>query len=171
MMGMGALGQYALIEVENGATVVTVYGIGYEFSQPVRSARRLAAGANPAFFYQPNPITSMGWYQRLSEPVRFPKRLHAAANPAHFYQPAPIISVGWYEQLSEPKRFPKALPTPGQSFYAAEPEPEDLDVMGWFAPLSEPKRFKPRLDPSQNPTVVSSQQNFYTPYSRGYVIC
>ena len=109
MMAMGALGQYALEEVENGATVVTVYGIGYSFSEPVRSPRRLITGANPAFFYQPAPITSMGWYQNLSEPVRFPKRLQAAANPAHFYQPTPIISIGWYEQLSEPKRFPKAL--------------------------------------------------------------
>ena len=170
MNGFGALGQFALGEVPEGAASVTIYGIAYSFSEPVRFAPRLRAGLNPAFFYQPSPIISIPWFAALSEPVRVGARLGAGLNLSFAFQPTPIISIPWFQALSEPKRFSKALLAGDQPFYSAEPEPEEQDMMTWFRPLSDPKRFPARLDAGQNPAFVRSFAPFRIPESRGYVI-
>lgn len=170
MMGLSALGEMALGEAPEGDAIVQIYGINYEFTLPVRQVPRLLTANNPDFFFNPNPIVRIPWFQGLAEPVRYPARLPVPNNPDFFFNPNPVIRIPWFMGLSEPVRYPPALITAAHQFLAYEAHPEEEDFMGWFMALSEPQRHRLRLQAALNPAYVKSTAPFRIAFAQAYVV-
>jgi hypothetical protein len=171
MLGLGAIGQFAIGEVGVGT------GGGAEFigpdkymqrlSEPVRFKLGVKASSQQFLALHANPVVSFSWFETLSEPTRRKPRSPAALSPPFFYQPAPspFVATGWYSPLSEPVRQKKGIHSNKQQFLTYQANPTTVTPFAWFASLSDPVRQKrglaPRLqqffatDPTVIPTATS----------------
>lgn len=121
----------------------------------------LGEGPSPAAFVPGGAI---------SIPAQGARGLPPSAHPSFFYQPlTPDIKIDWFVALSEPYLVPKRLPPAYNPAFFYHPTP--IIQISWVQPPSEPQRFPKRLDPASNPAFVRGTAPFYTPTSRGYVIC
>lgn len=153
MLGFGALGQFALGEVDEGVTETVQYGKWVTlWGEPVRFPNRLHASLNPFESFQiasfPEAVTESRWHQPWSEP----KQVRADAQRREFraelqqtlafvdWSTSNDIEAEWHQPWSEPKRFPKRIQPGLEQFLAYQPTPI-IDI-GWFGPFGEPKRFQ-----------------------------
>lgn len=155
----GALGQFALVEVDEGDAQNAIYGTEYKLSEPKRFPARLQPGLNPAFFGPDRaPDTSISWFAPLSEPKRFPSALLPATQS--FYvaeEPEPEgDELAWFVALSQPYLVAKRVAD--NPFLAYQPEtPPPQFGMPWYAQLSEPQRFPPALRVGAQPAYVAEE--------------
>ena len=159
MMGMSALGQLALAEVEEGAATTALYGFDRSFSLPVRYPPRLRTALNPAFFAPERaPDTSISWFAPLSEPKRFPRALLPATQP--FYvaeEPEPEgDELAWFAPLSQPYLVAKSVADNPFLAFQSETPPPPFGIP-WYEQFSEPQRFPSALRPSAQPFYVAEE--------------
>lgn len=130
---------------------------------------------SPAALIEPERITEDKWHYPWSEPVRLKSRLYLAAQAQQVFttDPNPRVSFGWYQWLSDPVRVNanRYLFAGEQHYFEFEPEPPEQMMLEWYNWLSDPVRIKPGLRKELQQAFTTSQQVFYVPYARAYVIC
>ena len=120
-MSFGAIGQYAIGEEDGGVATVTIYGIAYTLSEPVRVPPRLNPALNPAFFAPELPTPNiMGWFSALSVPRELKKTMPTAQRPFRAVSGPvnPVVTMPWYMNLSTPKRTTRDMRTSLNPFLA-----------------------------------------------------
>ena len=154
MLGLGAIGQFAIGEQTSGnAEVITVDKWYIALSEPVRKKPGMSAPSQPFTFLFPLPIISFGWFGALSEPKR-DKPINPASYRQDFWMhqtPSPFVATGWLNWLSEPVRLKPGLLTHLQRTDTQDTRWLPLSstiIQGWYTWLSEPKRFLRGLGPS-----------------------
>ena len=166
MLGFGAIGQFAIGEVETsvagGAEFIGPDKYMVALSEPVRRLLGVETSAMPVFAMLPLPVVSFSWFAPMSEPTRKLPRSPAVLAPFFSFQPAPspCVATGWFEPLSEPVRFLPGLKPAATPYFAYQDEPVTVTPFSWFSLLSEPVRKLPRLNAAQqqffasDPTVI-----------------
>lgn len=173
MLGFGAIGQFAIGQVDTTAQaeVITPDKWFNWLSEPVRFKKGLRSSYQQTLAFNPQPFVSFGWFGNLTLPVRQRPRNPAALYPT--FQPGfkPEVAYSWRANLSEPVRFKKGLRAPYHPPFVFPPgilpNPTGF-IQGWYTPYSEPKRFKrglgghyqqflayhPRMLPTPNVTAI-----------------
>ena len=152
MLGFGALGQFALGEVDEGVTETVQYGKWkVEFSEPRRFPRGLGPQYHQTQAFQinefPETVTESRWHQPFSEPQHLKAKAQRPELRTVLHQTSAFVdwNIGadkeatWHQPFSEPKRFPRRTLPGANQFFAFQPTPI-IDI-SWQVPFSEPRRF------------------------------
>lgn len=168
MLGLGAVGQFAIGQVGSGtAEVITVDKWFQPLSEPPRF-RKFNTALQQFATGSPLPFVPFAWFVPLSEPaVKVKVGLTAGQQQALAFDPVPFVSFGWFAQLSEPVRFKRNIVREQQPFTTDTSVIPVSMLMPWFAPLSEPPRFKPGLTASLQQSIAWPPRLLPTPTVTG----
>src|SRR5215475_2473157 len=151
MLGLGAIGQFAIGEVGGGAAEAIFPDKWWQqLSQPVRFPSRLPPGVQLFQAFNAQPFVSFSWFEPLAEPrIKTLPSLPTAVRPFFVTSPQPFVSFGWYGAISEPRvKTRPRLPPSQQPFVFPSPQP--FVSFGWYGLLSDPRvKTKRGLRPSQ----------------------
>lgn len=159
MLGLGALGQYALGQAQSLITEI-VYADKwiYAWSDPVRTTynqsriTEIASGPVLVEFTFPETVTVDRWLLSLTEPVRVKPGLSSTEQQTaafvEFTFKETVTEDRWHQPWSEPARAVHPPLITAQQQAAIFPLPtakETVTVDRWLLGLSEPVRVKPGL--------------------------